>query len=556
METKEKSRIADIMFIILLAGVVCMHLSRIRLGNVDIDEAFYLTVPYRLAQGEGLLADEWHVSQLVGFLLYPFVKCYLLIQGNTEGIYLASRYVYLVCLTGSAIVSYVLLRKRNRWMAAIANIMFALFTHACLRTLSYNTIGMLATWLMASVLMANFRLFRLQHFITGILLAIVVLCCPYMVLAYALYAIVCLWKRQKKETFGIEALGWVTAGSGFIALIFIVFVLSRTSLTTVLESIGYILADPAHKQKGIMAFMEPVLWFVNWFKLYFLAFLAGGVIAVFSRKYRRFMLICITLLNMLFLALLSVFKTGGVGKHAVALPLALIGLLSFIMTEKKDWDLFTKGWMLGMIYAFCMNLSSNQGIYVMCNASLISSCTALFMLHDFRKENLTEKILPWCFAGLILMQLAAQVYINMNYVYWEDDGEALNCEITEGPLKGVITTEAKKKLNDENYHLIQELGDLSGKHMLFYNMFPQGYLMAENANNASFSGWIKEYDLDNDKFKEYYKIYPEKIPDIIFVDSRETSGWDDKQWAQWCEENGYTSRLILDSERILFKQNE
>ena len=226
------------------------------------------------------------------------------------------------------------------------------------------------------------------------------------------------------------------------------------------------------------------------------------------------------------------------------------------MTEKKDWDLFTKGWMLGMIYAFCMNLSSNQGIYVMCNASLISSCTALFMLHDFRKENLTEKILPWCFAGLILMQLAAQVYINMNYVYWEDDGEALNCEITEGPLKGVITTEAKKKLNDENYHLIQELGDLSGKHILFYNMFPQGYLMAENANNASFSGWIKEYDLDNDKFKEYYKIYPEKIPDIIFVDSRETSGWDDKQWAQWCEENGYTSRLILDSERILFKQNE
>ena len=171
-------------------------------------------------------------------------------------------------------------------MAAIANIMFALFTHACLRTLSYNTIGMLAVWLMASVLMADLKAFRLQHFITGVLLACAVLCCPYMILAYVLYMIACLWKRQKKETFGIEALGWVTAGSGFIALIFIVFVLSRTSLTTVLESIGYILADPAHKQKGIMAFMEPVLWFVNWFKLYFLAFLAGGVIAVFSRKYR------------------------------------------------------------------------------------------------------------------------------------------------------------------------------------------------------------------------------------------------------------------------------
>lgn len=248
---------ADVIFGVLLTAVIFIHLSRIRLGNVDIDEGFYLTVPYRLAQGESLLADEWHVSQLVGFLLYPFVKCYLLIHGNTEGIYLASRYVYLACLTGSAIVSYILLRKRNRYMAAIANIMFALFTHACLRTLSYNTIGMLAVWLMASVLMADLKAFRLQHFITGVLLACAVLCCPYMILAYVLYMIACLWKRQKKETFGIEAWGWVTAGSGFIALIFIGFVLSRTSFATVLESIGYILTDPAHKQKGIMAFMEP-----------------------------------------------------------------------------------------------------------------------------------------------------------------------------------------------------------------------------------------------------------------------------------------------------------
>ena len=151
---------ADVIFGVLLTAVIFIHLSRIRLGNVDIDEGFYLTVPYRLAQGESLLADEWHVSQLVGFLLYPFVKCYLLIHGNTEGIYLASRYVYLACLTGSAIVSYILLRKRNRYMAAIANIMFALFTHACLRTLSYNTIGMLAVWLMASVLMADLKAFR------------------------------------------------------------------------------------------------------------------------------------------------------------------------------------------------------------------------------------------------------------------------------------------------------------------------------------------------------------------------------------------------------------
>lgn len=111
--------------------------------------------------------------------------------------------------------------------------------------------------------------------------------------------------------------------------------------------------------------MEPVLWFVNWFKLYFLAFLAGGGIAVYSRKYRRFMLVCITFLNILFLVLLALFKTAGIGKHAVALPLALIGLLGFLLTEKKDWSLFAKGWMPR--YGLCVLYESVKQSGNLCN---------------------------------------------------------------------------------------------------------------------------------------------------------------------------------------------
>lgn len=186
-----------------------------------------------------------------------------------------------------------------------------------------------------------------------------------MILAYVLYMIACLWKRQKKETFGIEAWGWVTAGSGFIALIFIGFVLSRTSFATVLESIGYILTDPAHKQKGIMAFMEPVLWFVNWFKLYFLAFLAGGGIAVYSRKYRRFMLVCITFLNILFLVLLALFKTAGIGKHAVALPISADRIAWLFTDREKGLEFICKR--LDARYGLCVLYESVKQSGNLCN---------------------------------------------------------------------------------------------------------------------------------------------------------------------------------------------
>ena len=40
------------------------------------DEAFYLTIPNRFLMGDAPIKDEWHLSQLSGFLLMPFVWLY------------------------------------------------------------------------------------------------------------------------------------------------------------------------------------------------------------------------------------------------------------------------------------------------------------------------------------------------------------------------------------------------------------------------------------------------------------------------------------------------
>lgn len=93
---------------------------------MNVDEGFYLTIPYRLTQGDALLADEWHVTQLVAMLVYPLVKMYLVIFKGTEGIYLAFRYLYVGFLIGTTLVSYLLLRKKDKTLAMISSIMFGL----------------------------------------------------------------------------------------------------------------------------------------------------------------------------------------------------------------------------------------------------------------------------------------------------------------------------------------------------------------------------------------------------------------------------------------------
>ncbi|HIS06313.1 MAG TPA: hypothetical protein IAC99_01425, partial [Candidatus Choladocola avistercoris] len=104
--SKEIVNRGDFLFICLLAGVVLVHLSRIRFGMVEPDESYYLAIPLRFVQGDALLVDEWNMGQTFSVLLYPLLKIYLTVVGNTEGIYLAFRYIWLVCSIITSVISY------------------------------------------------------------------------------------------------------------------------------------------------------------------------------------------------------------------------------------------------------------------------------------------------------------------------------------------------------------------------------------------------------------------------------------------------------------------
>lgn len=544
----------DVAFFGGLILVLIVHLSMISMGYVDADESFYLTVPYRFLQGDAPLVDEWHVSQLVGIVLYPFLKLYMLFHHSTDGIYLAFRYMYVGILIISSFVSYCLLRHKNQFLAATASIIFGLFTHGCLRTLSYNTIGLIFVWLLSTVLLSELK-FCKKYILAGVILAGVILCNPYMILLYIIYLVACVIRRKENGLFGIKALGVVTIGAGIIFVLFLLFLFSRTTISDLLRNIPFIFNDPAHEVKTLWDIIEPVINFVWWFKPYFIVVICGLIAGMCIPAWRKYVFIGVALISMLLWMLLVVYKTPGIGKHAIMLPMTIIGGIAFVYTRDKSWNVFICGWILGIIYALCMNLSSNQGIYVICNACTVSSCASLFLINDFMGEcaGWNRKYI-WFFL-LIASQILAEVYVNFNYVYWENDISSLKYEIQIGPMRGIYTTKEKKEQYEEKIENIKLLGNLEEKNILFFNTFPAGYMIAENARNGSFSAWMRESpSIDDAKMQMYYNCHEQKIPDIVYITEDTTCEWSDERWNEWGQKHEYKYIKFSNGDSVLVKE--
>ena len=79
---KTRTRENDAVFFMLLGLTAVFFCWRCRYGFAEADEAFYPTIAYRLTQGDRLLVDEWHMSQLSSVLLYLPVLLFTRLTGS------------------------------------------------------------------------------------------------------------------------------------------------------------------------------------------------------------------------------------------------------------------------------------------------------------------------------------------------------------------------------------------------------------------------------------------------------------------------------------------
>lgn len=562
-----KFTIYDCAFAALTICAVIFSIWKCRYGFGGNDEPFYLTIPHRLSLGDVLIRDEWHLSQMSAFLTYPFTWMYMKITGGTTGIILASRFMYIAMHCATSIVIYIRLRK-FKISAVVASVLFFVFTPYNIMALSYNTMG-LDLVALAGVLMATANPKKKASLLfSGLAFAGAVLCNPYLIFVYVLFALCMavnrLCKVLKKEQsffaqdyFSLHTFLWFSVGAGILAVILLVFLLSRASFKELYESIPNLLTDPEHPSIPITTKLESYfkgIWEAAEF--FFISVVAYNLLLFFmlvdkNLKKHRVAYLIITCLIVLFA--FSRFSKNLVvdDYNDIMFPFIYLGITSYVLTENKNNNIFVGLFCLGIFYSMAMCFSSNQYFYVISSAISITNIASMIFTgvlvseiwkshkeksqgtlasqiataSSFLKKALffakkAVTVLPIIFVcSCFITQSVMQVKAKKTHVFWDGQPDQLTTIMSSGPANGIITTYA----NADSYHTLyadieEQYGDKKYENLLLLTSRTWTYLAAEDMNYATYSAWLSgENDGALSRLRVYFEANPKKIPKYIYI---------------------------------------
>ncbi len=565
---KDDTRIdkQNILFIVLMIIAVSFSFWKCFYGFGGFDESFYLTVPHRLSMGDALLFDEWHLSQLSGFLLMPIVWLYRMITQSMDGILLTMRFVYVIVHAAVAVFAYLRLKKYG-YISVFATVLYFVYTPYNIMALSYNTMGM-DLLVVAGVLMATYdKDKKLPFILSGLFFAAAVLCNPYLAVVYVIYAVcVCLHiilakiNRTKlvldESIFSPKTFLLFTGGVVILATVFCIFLLSRAGLSDILESIPAMLTDPEHPQ--IPFTMKIRLYFESIYSCHsnFCAAIIGfGIMLaamLFDRNrknHRAFYLICSCCIA-IFSYIQFLPELTGRYYNGIMYPMIFVGLTSYILCENKPKKLFASVFMLGILYSMCMCFSSNQYFYVIAMATAVTNISSFIFLGVLLKEmkerhddvaygSALRYVGLFTVSFTIVLLATLQIKAKAEHCFWESGGpKVLDTRIENGPAKGIYTNSINAMAYEGIYKDMLYYDDVEPDNLLVLSEKTWCYLMADNFSYGTFSAWLSgENTTSLERLKEFYSINPDKVPTYIYLPK--SSDYDKVVITAEASRNGY-----------------
>ena len=255
-KTVDQRRRQHLIFIGLFLLTELLLIWRSFYGFNTADEMYFIGTSERIFRGEKILIDEWNpTQQLCGFLLHPIYSLIRSTLGSTEGIVMASRFLYLAFEGVIAVFLY--LRLQRRGFASFGPVfLFLLFAPFGICAMSYNSIEFGLLTVLLAVLSAKMEHSVPEYLLCGILIAMIVLANPFALLMYAAYGVLCLYVTVRNQRRGTAAEGplhiksflWMTLGAGIILFFFVLFVFQRGTLSEMLANVPHIVGDSEHQE--------------------------------------------------------------------------------------------------------------------------------------------------------------------------------------------------------------------------------------------------------------------------------------------------------------------
>jgi len=537
------------LFLLGMVPLTWMLLAKCRYGFANMDESFYLTIPYRLCQGDALLLNEWHLSQLAGWILRLPMAIFLRINGNTDGICLWFRYLYVAAHLGISLLLFFRLRKKSGLGAAAAVLIYYVYAPFGIGALSYNSMGIDCLAAAAVLLITASKWW--SDGISGFFFAMAVLCCPYLAILYILYGIF-VWCCRKKKTVPAFLMPkrflFFSAGILLPAVWFTADVLLRIRP----EQYGMVLqglfSDPEHSSS--LGEKAAELWTILTERPYVFAF-AGAAIAGICIK--RPKVRCMLDGLVLGLTVYSVYASRWY-INFLMFPLNLTGLYFYAVYRRQSVkDVFWGMWFPGAVYGLCIHLSSNQLFHAISSATTVSMVASIIIVVETLREPRFETqtvfvkhVLPGLLVAALVLLGITEIDLRWNFVFWDKDVSQQTQLLEEGPQKGLLVTPERQAeygaWADTMAHVEDETSLLV--------LAPDTYLyLFGNRTNSSYSAWLgRKEEATLPRLRLYYELNPEKWPDQVIA----TDKW--PETAAYFEECGYAETYrASDGTRVLEK---
>lgn len=162
------------------------------------DEPFYLTIPFRLMNGDSLVRDEWHLTQFSSLFSFLPTLLWVKLTGSTEGIVLFSRFIYISLQTVITVAVYRFFRRYKLWAVVAAFLYLTQFVNIMWQ-ISYHSMFVCFLLLLTFSIFSIYKSSSVRLYVfAGICFGAGCVCNPVFCVAFGIYLVFCLlWKYRK-----------------------------------------------------------------------------------------------------------------------------------------------------------------------------------------------------------------------------------------------------------------------------------------------------------------------------------------------------------------------
>lgn len=529
MISSQRDRIYVFLYGISFILATAFLFWKCKFGFAHVDESFYLTIPFRLCQGDSLFLHEWNLSQMSAFLLYPVVWLYRIVFPDTVGVLFHFRLLFTFAWAMAALFFFFRLKRFSLVGAILASLVFLFYTPFGIMALSYNSMGILFL-LCACVLAVSSENSGPSLIFAGFFLAGAILCCPHLLVLYILLTasafVVLLWKQKEVMHFWL----FFSFGCSIMLALFCLFLFSRASIRDLIVAFPELFQDPSHSNPGFFSkltgYCEDILYCNRAFIPGLFVFALSCILA-FWKKGRKigFSLVCLAAS-----AIILCFLVEDPYINYLMFPINIPGFYcALISSDRNIRRLFLGFWLPGCIYSFCIHLSSNQEFYAISSASTVMVVASIMILICHLREQdwqdnsfiMYRKAAYFAFALLISVQICGEVYLRYVSVFWEPGMQEQTVLCETGPEKGILMSpEALQDYQLQENDIAIICKDEKIQKILFLSRNTYLYLIAQK-EYATYSAWLGGVNAHTmERLDRYYDLFPGKKPDGIYIEKQ------------------------------------